>query len=119
VTREKVMVSDLPKIAYVLSLIAGILIILGGLVWLLAGSVIAVGFGIGLGAAILGLIGIIVGIIVIYGAMRLNTNPNEHLTWGAVILILSILSLVFAGGGFYIGAVLGIIGGVLAIIWKI
>jgi Family of unknown function (DUF6114) len=49
----------------------------------------------------------------------LNSKPEEHSTWGTLILIFSVLSI-FGGamGGFGVGLILGLIGGVLALTWK-
>jgi len=63
------------------------------------------------------LLGLISGIIVIIGATMLNAHPKEHITWGTIILVFSIVSL-FGMGGFFIGAMLGIIGGALALAWR-
>jgi hypothetical protein len=49
------------------------------------------------------------------GALMLNSNPREHVTWGVVIIVFSVLSLVI-GGGFVVGMILGLIGGVLALV---
>ena len=65
----------------------------------------------------LSLIGLVSGIFVIIGAVMVNTRPIEHVSWGLIILVFSITS--FLGtGGFIIGAILGIMGGVLAMSWK-
>ena len=57
------------------------------------------------------------GILVVIGALMLNTHPKEHTSWGTIILIFSIIS--FLGmGGFFVGAILGIVGGVLALSWR-
>jgi hypothetical protein len=65
----------------------------------------------------LSLVGLICGLLIVVGALMINANPAEHNTWGIVILVFSIIS--FLGtAGFYIGAILGIIGGALAITWK-
>ncbi len=64
----------------------------------------------------LSLIGLVSGILVIIGAIMLNAHPTEHKAWGTIILVFSIIS--FLGmGGFFIGAILGIIGGALAVSW--
>jgi hypothetical protein len=57
--------------------------------------------------------------IIIISALMLNRNPREHATWGTLIVIFSVISI-FGGamGGFGIGLVLALIGGVLAITWK-
>jgi hypothetical protein len=61
-------------------------------------------------------VGIILGIIILVAAIMLYRNPAQNTRWGIVILVLSILSI-FIGGGFGIGLILGIIGGVLALRW--
>lgn len=75
------------------------------------------GFGYGgwfYGAAALGLIS---GIIVLVGAIMTYARPKRAPTWGLLVLVFSILSF-FGMGGFFIGAILGIVGGVLAMVWK-
>ncbi|HTT73436.1 MAG TPA: zinc ribbon domain-containing protein [Thermoplasmata archaeon] len=110
-----------PSGAHILSLIAGIFIILSGLVYIavgaLVGSVFA-GLGVaGAAVAALGAVALIFGVIIIYGAVQLRTHPSSSKTWGAIILILSLLSFV-GGSGFFIGLILGLIGGILALVWK-
>ena len=56
---------------------------------------------------------IIVGLLVILGSVMIR-KPAKQRTWGIITVILSIISLFF-GGGFLIGMVLGLIGGILAI----
>jgi hypothetical protein len=122
-----------------LSLIGGILILLGGVIsslWFIFGSASFGGFGhmmsgfmdgwhgmmgsygfpIGFMTGV-SLIGLVSGIIVTIGAVMLNTRPTEHATWGTLILIFSIISFV-SMGGFFVGAILGIIGGAFAISWR-
>jgi hypothetical protein len=62
----------------------------------------------------LSLIGLVTGIIVIISASMLNLRPAEHMAWGIIILIFSVISFIDMGG-FMLGAILGIIGGALAI----
>jgi hypothetical protein len=73
----------------------------------------------GLGFGIFGILGLIFGAIVIISAFMLNSKPREHSTWGTVIVIFSVLS-VFGSmmGGFGVGLLLGLIGGILGITWK-
>ncbi|HKM75871.1 MAG TPA: DUF6114 domain-containing protein [Candidatus Bathyarchaeia archaeon] len=75
--------------------------------------------GLGYGFGLLGILGLVFGIIVIISALMLNNRPKEHMTWGILIVVFSVLS-VFGSmmGGFGIGLLLGLIGGVLAITWK-
>jgi hypothetical protein len=61
--------------------------------------------------------GIFMGIIVIVSSLFLYRS-NVHVGfWGIVILLVSILSFTI-GGGFVIGALLGIAGGIIALTWK-
>lgn len=67
--------------------------------------------------SILSIVGLVSGAIVVIGAVMLRMQPQEHLTWGILILVFSIIS--FAGmGGYFIGALLGIIGGALALNYR-
>jgi hypothetical protein len=136
-----------PTAAFVLSLISGVLIVLGGGVmsmfgyWLGGGypggyggwgygmmgpgmmgyGYPGYGYGLmgGFGYGLFGILDLIFGAIVVISAIMLNRSPREHATWGTLIVIFSVLSI-FGGamGGFGIGLVLGLIGGVLAITWK-
>ena len=62
-------------------------------------------------------LGIVSGAMVLVGAQKVYSNPGQAVTWGAVIIAFSIVSF-FGMGGFLAGAVLGIVGGVLALTWK-
>ena len=75
--------------------------------------------GIGIGFGFIGIIGVVIGIIVSASAIMLYRYSNQHMTWGILITIFSVLS-VFGGmmNGLGVGLFLGIVGGVLAIIWK-
>jgi len=77
------------------------------------------GLGLDWGFGFLGILGLIFGIIVIISAVMLYNRSGEHTTWGVRIVVFSVLS-VFDGmmGGFGVGIILGVIGGVLAILWK-
>ena len=76
------------------------------------------GFGFG-GGWFYGLaaIGIVSGIIILLGATMIYNQPARTHTWGALVLAFSILSL-FGMGGYFFGAMLGVLGGVLALTWK-
>jgi hypothetical protein len=113
-TREK------PTAAMVLSLIGGIFILLGGLTGVWLGSVIsALTFGLGGGTiTILGAIGVIIGILTILFAVMLTMHPENHTMYGALIVVFSIISWITAFGGFFIGFLLALIGGILALTFK-
>ncbi len=128
-----------PRVAFILSLIGGIVILIGGLVfstWFMMGGANYWGMMDGWGGMMGGwgnmmggwgfpfghmgsfsLVALVAGVLVIIGAVMLNARPAEHITWGIIILIFSIGS--FMGmGGFFIGAILGIVGGALALSWR-
>ncbi len=58
-------------------------------------------------------IGFICAILVLVGAIMLRSKPEHRKAWGALTIVFSIPSVV-TGGGFIIGFILGIIGGVSA-----
>jgi len=141
---------ETPTTAFILSLIAGVLILLSGIltsVWFMNGgysfnygnggmmngyggmmggfSGMMTGYqnmmsGLGVHSSYMtgfSIIGLIAGILVMIGAIMLNARPSEHTTWGAVIIAFSVIS--FLGmGGFWIGALLGIAGGAVALAWR-
>ena len=123
-----------PTIPFVLSLVAGILTLIGGLtvayvgLWRFEfmGRVMrryGYAFAAGPGyfcpfLSLAGMLGIILGLILIAGAIMLNRRPAQHTTWGILILIFSILGLFGGMGGYLIGLILGIVGGALAIAWR-
>lgn len=130
-----------PGTAFVLSLIGGIFILLGGGAMTMLGSWIGnygygmmgdyggwggmmrPGFGmmggLGYGIGFLGVLGLIFGVIVIISALMLNDKPDQHSTWGILIIVFSVLSIFGSGmGGFGIGLILGLVGGILALTWK-
>jgi len=109
-------VTERPTAAFVLSLLAGIFILLGGaLLAAIGAAIFAFVPTIGL---VIGVVGLAFGILVLVGAVMLYMRPDQHVTWGVIILVFSILSIFTALGGFLIGLVLGIVGGALAIAWK-
>ncbi len=105
--------SEKPTTAFILSLIGGILVLLGGLIWAAIGALIAFFFA-GLGFLLWAFL--IFGIIIMIGAVMINSNPSSAHSWGVVILILGVLSLF--GVVTALGGILAIIGGVFALTWK-
>jgi hypothetical protein len=124
-----------PMASFVLSLIAGLLILagvgmmvtyshgisyygmMGGYYGMMGGYYgMMQGFGYGgwfYGAAAIGLVS---GIVILTGAAMIYVLPSKAPTWGLLVLIFSIISF-FGMGGFFIGAILGTIGGILALTW--
>jgi hypothetical protein len=119
---------ETPTSAFILSLIAGIIIFLLGITLIVMGTTFMSGMmgsyypsmmGVYMSPGYIssmiawfGVWGLICGAIIIYGATKLNSDPASHVLWGIIIFIISLLS------GFLIGGILGIIGGILAIMWK-
>jgi hypothetical protein len=128
--------TEKPTAAFFLSLVGGIFILLGGGVMSTLGpfwfrgmmggyggmmGYRSGGYGMmgGLGFGMFGVLGLIFGVIVIISAFMLNSKPSEHSTWGTLIVIFSVLSIFgSAMGGFGVGLILGLIGGILGITWK-
>jgi hypothetical protein len=127
-----------PTVAVILSIIGGALMLLGGSMALMMltyydensgmmdgfGGMMGgyrhmmngLGFPYGLMSGLM-LVSLVSGVLVIIGAVMINIHPSQSSTWGIIVLVFSIIS--FLGmGGFLIGAVLGIVGGALALSWK-
>jgi energy-converting hydrogenase Eha subunit A len=117
--------SSYPSTAYILSLIGGILILIGGIATAIIAAFIgayslSVIPGLAALAIAFGIVALILGIVILYLAMQLRQNPRTDAVHnnGIIILVLAIVSIFVGGGGFYIGAILAIIGGILALVWK-
>jgi len=132
-------ITEKPTAAYLLSLIGGVFIILGGGMVSMMGAFWfggmmggyrgwggMMGYGVPgygmmgwLGFGLFGILGIVFGVIIIISALMLNSKPQEHSTWGMLIIVFSALSI-FGGamGGLGVGLVLGLVGGILALTWK-
>jgi hypothetical protein len=112
-----------PSTAFVLSLIGGIFILLAGIataiLYAFVGGILSVLPGLGgLGALFIALavVAVLFGLIIIFGAFMMRAKPSSSKMWGAIILVLALLSWV-GGGGFVIGFILALIGGILALVW--
>ncbi|MGA2664572.1 MAG: DUF6114 domain-containing protein [Nitrososphaerales archaeon] len=64
-----------------------------------------------------GAVGLVSGFIVFASGFMLRLRPDQSAVWGLLVLIFSVLSF-FGSGGFVIGAILGIVGGVMTLRWK-
>jgi len=113
--------------AFALSLVGGILIIFGtilnGLVFsniqtwtdgMMGGGMMGGGmFTPVMGGWFFG-IPLISGILVLLGAVMMNTQPQEATLWGIVVLVFSVIGLTGMGLSI-VGGIIGIIGGAMAI----
>jgi hypothetical protein len=78
------------------------------------------GFGAEITSAILttlGAIGLVLAILVIFGAVLIYM-PGKEVIGGILVLVFSIISFFFTAGGLFIGLILGIVGGALGIAKK-
>lgn len=138
--------SENSKVVYTISLIAGVLILVNGLVLggigffitqsipdssssvfvrillnilnTLTGIINAVTGIISTVTSILNtlmVVGIISGIIVIVAAVMSYKNPARKTLWGITLLVFSSVSIII-GGGFLLGLILGINGGILTLV---
>ena len=120
--------------AFVLSLIGGLVITIGSVIEVLLlnfvsyqstfygmGPGMMSGYGMynwGVGwMTTLSIVALVFGIIVLMGALMLNTRPTQNVTWGIIVLVFSVASFV-GMGGYMIGAILGIAGGAIALSYK-
>ena len=128
--------AEVPTASFVLSLIGGLLILAGALMTMMfsygfpyygmmggyygsPGGYYGMMQGFGYGGWFYGITALaaIAGIAVLVGAAMIYTRPGKASTWGLVVLVFSALG--FLGvGGFFIGAILGVIGGILAMAWR-
>ncbi len=126
-------------LAYVISLVGGLIILLFSLVnaiWFGYGAPIDSGFGnfmqgamggnhnfMGMYASSTGffttisIVSLVCGVIVIFASLALRLHPEEHVIWGIVIVVFSAISFV-GMGGYFVGAGFGIIGGAIALTYK-
>lgn len=122
--------------AFVLSLIGGVVIVLASVfdvisffsspygfsgLWGMMGMMGGYyGFGYGYNTGLffgLSVAALVSGIIVLVGAILMNIRPMERTAWGIVVLIFSLVSFL-GGGGYFIGAILGIAGGAVALSYR-
>jgi len=74
------------------------------------------GFVGGILAAV-GLFGLISGLVVLGSGIMVRIHPEQSTVFGVLILVFSVLSF-FGSGGFVIGALLGIVGGIMILRWR-
>jgi len=124
---------EYPRTGSILALAGSILMVLGGVLFLALSVFILPNLnysnlkvppgitnmaGLVSGAVgVVGVFGLACGIIVLASSVMLRTNPSQHKTWGVLILVFSILSFVGLGG-FVVGAILGVVGGIMTLTWK-
>lgn len=110
---------DLPVGAFVLSLIGGFLILVAGVYLAIVGSVFSAAGNSVVGGIAEGLggLGVLLGLLLVIFSFLLFFQPEHHVGYGVVIIVASLMSGV-AGAGFIIGLILGLLGGILAILFE-
>ncbi len=123
--------AERPTAAMVLSVIGGLFIILFGAVilWiaslfesLLEGLIFVGGETLNVDPVLWiqilgGVFGVAFGLIILIGGIVMFIKPGASTALGVIILILSIAS-VLSTGGLFIGMILGLVGGILGIVFK-
>jgi hypothetical protein len=110
-------------LGFAFSIVGAILIFLRGIVRIVRGDVITFlgsdeirhRFLAGLAWNIIGGIAVVFAVIIIVGAYLIYSGTE--MAGGVIVLIFSVLSI-FAGSGWLVGLILGVIGGVLALLKK-
>ena len=110
--------SRVSSAAFALALASGVIIIFGGIMpWLFLANFQASPMGGMMGGIMGGLLfplSLAAGAMVLFGAIMMNARPQETRIWGVIVLVFAIVG--FTGMGFSIlGAILGIIGGIIAL----
>jgi hypothetical protein len=104
---------------YYFSLAAAVLFFIQGVLGILFRSIVfavAISLGVGIAALLIGILLVIVALIVGSATYGLRRYPTLHVGAGATIIIFSVLAL-FLGGGYIIGSILGVVGGIMAIMF--
>lgn len=111
--------AEKPTVAFVLALIGGIIVIIVPFLEILRRVVRQDVIGLFIGGGLVEFIlGVVWGTLMIVGAIMLYAQPQHHLRWGIIVLVFSVLSWIGAAGGLVIGFMLGLVGGILGIVWK-
>lgn len=61
-------------------------------------------------------VGFASGLVILIGSVMAYSRPDSTLPWSVLILVFSIISLV-AMGGFFVGALLGFVAGIVGLTW--
>jgi len=120
ITPEMLAANNYPKAGFYLAAFGGLLMFVEGLAAIFFRSIfyaIDQDIWAGLSWVLVGIILLFIGSIVAGAAVTLLVKPELRKAAGASIIIFSLIGLIF-GGGWIIGSAMGVIGGLMAIIWK-
>jgi Family of unknown function (DUF6114) len=127
--------NEYPRTASVIALVGGTIITLSGVLFLAVSALILPHINVsnisvpqGLSASsipgiisgvvgVMGAFGLVSGAVVLVSSVKLLTGSDNRRTWSVLILVFSMLSFI-GMGGFFIGAILGVVGGALVLRWK-
>ncbi len=123
-TQQTVSSPQRNTLAFALSLAGALLILIQGFVRIFRGAAITFLYSdeirrrilVGLALTIVGVIAVVFAILVIIGAFLIY-NPGTQVVGGVIVIVFSALSII-VGGGWLLGLILGIIGGVICLIRK-
>jgi Family of unknown function (DUF6114) len=104
-----------PVVAPILTIVGGGFIAVGGAVLAFIGTILATVFGF---SSALYLVGLAVGLLTIAAGALLWLLPSGRRPIGIVVMLLAALSVPFAFGGFVVGFLLAVMGGVMAIVTR-
>ena len=118
--REVLSRKEYPRYAFWLSAIGGTLILIQGIMAIFFRSVlyaVIVDLWAGVETLLIGIMLVLAALIIDSSAAGLVYRPGYRTTAGITIFIFSLVALFF-GGGYLIGSVLGMFGGIMAFFWK-
>jgi len=98
----------------VLTIIGGLFILGGGLILAIVGAIIRL-FGFWSGFFLLGLL---IGFLTLLVGILMIVVPSAHTLWGILAILFALVSIPAALGGFVIGFILTLLGGILALTWR-
>jgi hypothetical protein len=104
-----------PLAAAILTIVGGTFIAIGGIVLATIGTILAI--TIGLHSALF-YVGLVAGLLTIAMGGLMLLVPSANTVLGIATIVLAVISIPFAFGGFVIGFLLALFGGVLATLWK-
>jgi Family of unknown function (DUF6114) len=125
--------------AFVVSLVGSLIVLIASLVnfiWFLSGEANFGGFGNFMRGAMSGyhsfmgsygssnsflaeisVVSLVCGVIILIGATMLKVDPHKSTMWAIIIIVFSVISFV-GMGGYFIGAVLAVVGGAFVLSTK-
>jgi hypothetical protein len=130
---KKTVSNEKPTAAFVLSLLSGVLVSVSGVVLAMLGTFLSDRIGkimIGETSYItlagiaypIAVLQVVLGIIVMIASIILFLSASQRVAWSVIVLVISILALIlniFPPGPIgLVGAILGILGGALALSWR-